>query len=69
MDRFQAGSMANMTAKPISHSRRRHLRFSVRGLLVLVVIIAVWLGWIVRSAARPARRRRGDSKGWRIREL
>jgi Leucine Rich repeat len=50
MDRFQAGSMANMTAKPISHSRRRHLRFSVRGLLVLVVIIAVWLGWIVRSA-------------------
>ncbi len=29
---------------------RRYLRFSVRGLIVLVLVIGGWLGWIVRSA-------------------
>ena len=29
---------------------RRFLRFSVRGLIVLVIVVGVWLGWIVRSA-------------------
>jgi internalin A len=37
-------------AKRASHSWRRFLRFSVRGLIVLVLVIGVWLGWVVRSA-------------------
>ena len=37
-------------AKPISRPWRRFLRFSVRGLIVLVLVIGGWLGWIVRSA-------------------
>ncbi len=36
--------------KTISRSWRRYLRFSVRGLIVLVLVIGLWLGWIVRSA-------------------
>ena len=31
-------------------SRRRRLRLSVRGLIVLVLIICAGLGWVVRSA-------------------
>ena len=43
---------AHMTdqAKPASRPWRRFLRFSVRGLIVLVLVIGAWLGWIVRSA-------------------
>ena len=37
-------------AKPSPRPWRRFLRFSVRGLIVLVLVIGVWLGWIVRSA-------------------
>ncbi len=37
-------------AKSIRRPWRRFLRFSVRGLIVLVLMIGVWLGWIVRSA-------------------
>ncbi len=33
-----------------SHPWRRFLRFSVRGLIVVVLVIGGWLGWIVRSA-------------------
>jgi hypothetical protein len=29
---------------------RKFLRFSVRGLIVIVLVIGGWLGWIVRSA-------------------
>jgi len=36
--------------KPVAHPWRRYLRFSVRGLIVLVLVTGVWLGWIVRSA-------------------
>jgi hypothetical protein len=39
-----------MPAGPVPHSWRRYLRFSVRGLIVFVLVIAVGLGWIVRSA-------------------
>jgi internalin A len=35
---------------PVSRPWRRSLRFSVRGLIALVLIIGVWFGWIVRSA-------------------
>ena len=35
---------------PVSHPWRRFLRFSVRGLIVAVLLIGGWLGWIVRSA-------------------
>ena len=37
-------------AKPVSRPWRRFLRFSVRGLIVLVLVIGAWLGWLVRSA-------------------
>ena len=37
-------------SEPISRPWRRFLRFSVRGLIVLVLVIGGWLGWIVRSA-------------------
>ncbi len=36
--------------KPIAHPWQRFLRFSVRGLIVLVLVIGAWLGWLVRSA-------------------
>jgi Leucine rich repeat len=34
----------------ISRPLRKVLRFSVRGLIVVVLVIGGWLGWIVRSA-------------------
>ena len=37
-------------AKPVSRPWRRLLRFSVRGLIVIVLVVGGWLGWIVRSA-------------------
>ncbi len=40
----------NDQAKPASCPWRRFLRFSVRGLIVLVLAIGASLGWIVRSA-------------------
>ncbi len=37
-------------AQPFARPWRRYLRFSVRALVVLVVVIGAWLGWIVRNA-------------------
>ena len=37
-------------AKPVTRPWRRFLRFSVRGLIVLVLVIGGGLGWLVRSA-------------------
>ena len=37
-------------ANAVSRSWRRYLRFSVRGLIVLVLVIGAGMGWIVRSA-------------------
>ena len=42
--------MSTTLANPVSRPWRRYLRFSVRGLIVLVLVIGGWLGWIVRSA-------------------
>ena len=39
-----------MTAEPVSRTWRRYARFSVRGLIVLVLLIGGGLGWIVRCA-------------------
>ena len=39
-----------MPAGPVLCSWRRYLRFSLRGLIVLVLVIGVWVGCIVRSA-------------------
>ncbi len=39
-----------MSAGPISRRWRRFLRFSVRGLIVVVLVIGAALGWLVRSA-------------------
>ncbi len=39
-----------MPSGPVSRPWRRYLRFSVRGLIVFVLVIGVGLGWIVRSA-------------------
>ena len=37
-------------AKPTSRPWRRFLRFSVRGMIVIVLVIGGWLGWTVRQA-------------------
>jgi hypothetical protein len=39
-----------MPADRVLHPWRRYLRFSVRGLIVVVMVIGVGLGWIVRQA-------------------
>jgi hypothetical protein len=39
-----------MPAGPVSWPWRKLLRFSVRGLIVVVLITGLWFGWIVRSA-------------------
>jgi internalin A len=39
-----------MPAVPVPRPWRKFLRFSVRGLIVVVLLIGVWLGWLVRSA-------------------
>ncbi len=39
-----------MPAASVARAWRRLLRFSVRGLIVLVLVIGVWLGWLVRNA-------------------
>jgi hypothetical protein len=39
-----------MSAVPVARPWQRSLRFSVRGLIVLVSVIGAWLGWLVRSA-------------------
>jgi len=39
-----------MPDQPLPVSRRRWLRISVRGLIILVLAIGGWLGWMVRSA-------------------
>jgi hypothetical protein len=39
-----------MPAEPGLHPWRKYLRFSVRGLIVLVLLIGAGLGWIVRDA-------------------
>ncbi len=42
--------MATTLAGPVSRPWRRFLRFSVRGLIVLVLVTGAGLGWVVRSA-------------------
>ena len=42
--------MSSDQATPVSRSRRRFLCFSVRGMLVAVLVIGGWFGWIVRRA-------------------
>jgi hypothetical protein len=42
--------MKTVPTETASRPWRRFLRFSVRGLIVLVLVIGVGLGWIVRSA-------------------
>ena len=37
-------------AKPVARPWRSFLRFRVRGMIVVVLVIGGWLGWIVRSA-------------------
>ena len=36
--------------KPASRPWLRFLRFSVRSLIVLVLVVGLWLGWLVRGA-------------------
>jgi hypothetical protein len=47
--RDQEGSMTEQ-ARLVSCPWRRYVRFSVRGLIVVVLVIGAWLGWIVRGA-------------------
>jgi hypothetical protein len=39
-----------MSSGPVSRPWRRFLHLSVRGLIVLVLVFGVWLGWLVRGA-------------------
>jgi internalin A len=39
-----------MSGRPLQRPWRNRLRLSVRGLLILVLVIGGWLGWIVRNA-------------------
>ncbi|HEV3309630.1 MAG TPA: hypothetical protein VG815_03830, partial [Chloroflexota bacterium] len=39
--------MSSTLAKPVSRPWHRFLRFSVRGVIVLIVGISVWLAWLV----------------------
>ncbi len=39
-----------MPADPAPHSWRRYLRFSLRGLIFLVILVEAGFGWIVRQA-------------------
>jgi hypothetical protein len=41
--------VADMAAGTISRPWRRYLRFSLRGLIVVVIVIGVGLGWMVRT--------------------
>jgi internalin A len=50
LDGPQSPRLATMPAGPFLLPWRRYLRFSVRGLIVLVLVIGLGMGWIVRSA-------------------
>jgi hypothetical protein len=39
-----------MPAGALSCAWRKYVRFSVRGLIVVVLLTGGWLGWIVREA-------------------
>ena len=39
-----------MSAVPVARPWRKCLRFSVRGLIVVVLLVGGWFGWEVRSA-------------------
>ena len=45
-------------AKSVARPWRRYLRFSVRGLIVFVLVFGVWLGWIVRRQESSVRQSR-----------
>ena len=46
----RTGRKGTMPAEPVPRPWRRFLRFSVRGLIVLVLMIGAGLGWLVRQA-------------------
>ena len=57
-----------MPAGPDSRPWRRFLRFSVRELIVLVLVVGSrCLGWIVRGGTNPAPCGSGDHESWRYR--
>jgi Leucine rich repeat len=65
-DVAQACKVATMPSEPVARSWRTMLRFSVRAMVILVLVIGAGLGWIVRSAriqrdAVAAIRRHGGS--------
>src|SRR5271170_7242987 len=47
--RVHGASMSDQS-KSVSGPWRRYLRVSVRGLIALLLVIGIWLGWIVRNA-------------------
>jgi hypothetical protein len=47
--RVDEAGMSSPT-RPVSNPWHRYLRFRVRGLIVVVLLVGCWLGWIVRNA-------------------
>ena len=58
-----------MSAVPVARPWRRFLRLSVRGLIVLVLVIGAGLGWLVRSAHIQRDAVAAITRGWRQRFL
>jgi Leucine Rich repeat len=44
--------MANTFGEPIARRQHSYPRFSLRGLIIVVLLIGGWLGWVVSSARR-----------------
>ena len=60
----RARRVGSMTDRASAASRpwRRFLRFSVRGMIVVVLVMGGWLGLLVAKCANPARGGGGDSE-------
>ena len=51
-----------MPDQPPPNSRRNRLRLSVRGLIILVLVIGSWLGWLARTPRSSGGRSRHSTK-------
>jgi hypothetical protein len=64
---LEAGSAADVTDQPqaATRSRRRHFRFSVRGLLLLILLVGCGLGWFAQIVRTGQLQRRAVAEIYR----